>query len=192
MNKSVNQLFSNVRERIQKGLSIYRDSRKSIILISLLYFLLYLISTRSLTYTRDSTGIEFGSINLLFRGSGLINDEPIVKIVIEPVALFISPLNIAIGTILGLLVAVNLLLLYLVVKQPDRCNISDTTGLLASVPALLSGTACCGPIIPIILGIQVTSTLTSLLNIVIPVAFIVLLVSIYILLGHVRSQPTRS
>ncbi|MDY7081152.1 MAG: hypothetical protein SXQ77_01790, partial [Halobacteria archaeon] len=61
---------------------------------------------------------------------------------------------------------------------PEKCGTRNTVGVLSAVPALLSGTACCGPIILIALGIQASSLLIGVFGVLLPIAFLLLLGSL--------------
>jgi len=71
--------------------------------------------------------------------------------------------------------------------QPSACGLEASTGVLAGVPALLSGAACCGPTILLVLGIQASGTLITAFELLVPVA-IVLLVGGLLLIGR-RVDP---
>jgi len=153
--------------------------------IFVIYLILYLIAIRDIQLTSAQNGITFSHLGRVIESSSFLDFRPIIKLTIEPVVIFISPINILIGLIISLLVSVNFLLLYIIIKRPKRCDISDTTGIFASLPALLSGTACCGPIIPIILGLQVTSTFLTLTKLAIPVSILLLLITTYFISSKV-------
>lgn len=87
-------------------------------------------------------------------------------------------MNLLLGFGLSVLVGLNLALSYLAVRQPASCGIGAGTGLLASIPALLSGTACCAPVILIVLGIQASALVLSLFVWLLPIGTGALLVSL--------------
>ncbi|PSP55878.1 hypothetical protein BRC82_04060 [Halobacteriales archaeon QS_1_67_19] len=104
----------------------------------------------------------------------------------EPVALvefglgtYLFSLNTLIGLGIAALVGLNLAVTYLAWKQPKACGVgSSSSGLLAGVPALLSGAACCGPIVLIIFGIQASSALVTVFQWLIPAAGVLLVGSL--------------
>jgi hypothetical protein len=99
-----------------------------------------------------------------------------------------SPVNLLIGLGLSALVGLNLALSYLAVTQPNSCGVGAGTGLLASVPALLSGTACCAPVVLIVLGIQASALVLTLFVWLLPIGTLALLGSlIYV---ATRIDPT--
>ena len=87
----------------------------------------------------------------------------------------LSPMNIAIGAVLGLLTGSQIALVRIARRCAVACGLSPATGVLAGLPGLLAGSACCGPILFVLLGIQITASLVTLMGLLIPVAFIFLL-----------------
>ena len=83
-----------------------------------------------------------------------------------------------------MLVGLNLALTYLAWTQPKACGIGESSsGLLAGLPALLSGTACCGPVLLLVVGIQASGVLITAFQFLLPVAALVLVGSL-ILVGR--------
>ena len=78
-----------------------------------------------------------------------------------------------------MLVGLNLAATYLAWTQPKACELGlPSTAILASLPAVLSGTACCGPVVLIVLGIQASSVLLTAFQFLLPVAVLMLLGSL--------------
>ncbi len=104
----------------------------------------------------------------------------------EPVALvefgfgtYLFSLNTLLGLAIALLVGANLAVTYLAWRQPKACGIaSSSSGLLAGVPALLSGAACCGPLVLLIFGIQASSAVLTVFQWLIPIAVALLVGSL--------------
>lgn len=90
----------------------------------------------------------------------------------------ISPMNIAVGLVLGLLTGVQIALVRIARRCAVACGLSPATGLLAGLPGLLAGSACCAPILFVLLGVQVTASLVTLMGLMIPAAFLFLLVGL--------------
>ncbi|MFO8231111.1 MAG: hypothetical protein R6U20_00450, partial [Longimonas sp.] len=99
------------------------------------------------------------------------------------------PLNILIGGLLSLLAALNLMVTYVAYNQPSACSFNRSTGVLASLPALLAGGACCAPAIVLILGLQVSSLFITAFQVLIPVAAVLLLITLKLILD--RTHPER-
>lgn len=119
---------------------------------------------------------------------GPFSFTPVAQIQFGPVTYLFS-LNTVVGVALAALVGLNLALTYLVWTQPKACGIGQSsTGLLASLPALLSGTACCGPVVLIVLGIQASGLLISAFQFLLPVAAVVLVASLVLVGRQVDPQ----
>lgn len=114
----------------------------------------------------------------------------------EPVALlrlgivtYQFSLNTVIGVVIAVLVGINVGVSYFAWRQPAACGIgSQSAGLLAGVPALLSGAACCGPIVALVFGIQVTSGLLVVFEWLLPIS-VTLLLGALVLVGR-QVDPT--
>lgn len=114
----------------------------------------------------------------------------------EPVALvefgvgtYLFSLNTFVGLGIALLVGMNLAVTYLAWRQPKACGIgSSSSGVLAGVPALLSGAACCGPIVLIVFGVQASGVVLTAFQWLVPAA-VVLLVGSLLWIGR-QVDPT--
>jgi len=114
---------------------------------------------------------------------------PVARVSLGPVTYLFS-LNTVFGAVLAGLVGLNLALTYLVWRQPKACGIGGKSGgLLASVPALLSGTACCGPVVLIVLGVQASGVLLTGFQFLLPAAAL-LLVGSLVLVGRQVNPET--
>ncbi|ELY46501.1 hypothetical protein C494_14318 [Natronorubrum bangense JCM 10635] len=101
------------------------------------------------------------------------------------VRVLVSPVNVTIGLLIAGLVGLNLGLTYLAVVQPATCGIGAGSGLLASMPALLSGTVCCGPVILIALGIQASGLLLTMFAWLLPLGVGLMLLSLVYVAGRI-------
>jgi len=109
--------------------------------------------------------------------------RPVARVSVGPLTYLFS-LNTVVGLGIATLVGLNLALSYLVFTSPRSCGVgSQSAGLLASVPALLSGSACCGPVVLVVLGIQASSVLLTAFQFLLPVAVLALLASL-VLVGR--------
>jgi len=96
--------------------------------------------------------------------------RPVARVTFGPVTYLFS-LNTVIGLGVATLVGLNVALTYLLWRQPTACGVGrGSAGALASIPALLSGTACCGPLVFVVLGIQASSALLVGFQLLLPVA----------------------
>lgn len=86
-----------------------------------------------------------------------------------------SPLNTLLGAFLATLVGLNLAVSYLSVVQPRSCGVRSGAGVFASLPALLAGSACCAPVIFLVLGIQAGGVLLTAFTWLLPASVLLLL-----------------
>jgi hypothetical protein len=117
-----------------------------------------------------------------FQPVGPFSFEGVAVVTLGPATLVVSPLDILIGSALSLLVGVNLAVSYLASRHPAACGISPGTGtsagVFAGLPALLSGAACCGPVVLVALGIQATGLLLATFSVLVPAAALLLVGSL--------------
>jgi len=118
-------------------------------------------------------------------GSGPYTHEPIALVELEVAELLFSPLNVLLGLGLAILVGANLALTVLAITQPRSCGIGASTGLLAAVPALLGGTACCAPVLLLVLGIQAGSLTLGLVGWLLPIGAALLVATLAYLAGKI-------
>ncbi|WP_042661809.1 hypothetical protein [Haloferax sp. ATB1] len=120
---------------------------------------------------------------------GPFSFTPVARVSVGPVTYLFS-LNTVLGLGIASLVGLNLGLTYLAWRQPAACGIgSSSSGFLASIPAVLSGTACCGPVVLIVLGIQASGIIVTAFQFLLPIA-VVLLVGSLVLVGR-QIDPAR-
>jgi hypothetical protein len=119
---------------------------------------------------------------------GTFSFTPIASIEFGPVTYLFS-FNSVLGLGLAVLVGLNLGLTYLAWTQPKACGMGrSSTGVLASLPALLSGTACCGPVVLIIFGIQASSTLLTTFQFLLPISVLLLVGSLVLVSRQIDPQ----
>lgn len=114
---------------------------------------------------------------------GPFSFTPVVRVSAGPVTYLFS-LNTVLGIAIAGLVGLILGLTYLAWRQPAACGVgSSSSGVIASIPAVLSGTACCGPVVLIALGIQASGIVVTAFQFLLPIA-VVLLVGSLVLVGR--------
>jgi hypothetical protein len=125
-----------------------------------------------------------GAVGQLFtQARGPLAFRPVARVSLGPLTYLFS-LNTVLGAGIAALVGLNLALSYLAYTSPRACGVgSQSAGLLASVPALLSGSACCGPVVLVVLGIQASSVLLTAFQLLLPVAVLALVGSL-VLVGR--------
>jgi len=161
-----------------------RDGRAILAGVTGAYLLGYLVAIGHL-------GTGFGGVDVLvvadpaerlFRQRSPFSFEPIARVALGPVTLLLAPLNVALGLALAGLVGANLAVSYLVWRHPAACGIdpgaASASGILAGLPALLSGAACCGPALLLVLGVQASAGLIAAFGVLVPVAAAALLASL--------------
>jgi len=160
-----------------------RDRRAQVVIgvSTVAYLLAYLYAIDKLTAGNGEFGVIVAARpwEALFRQSfGTFTYEPVALFRLGIVTYQFS-LNTIIGLVIAILVAVNVGVSYFVWQQPSACGVgSQSAGVLAGIPALLSGAACCGPILALILGIQVTSGLLVVFEWLLPVSVSLLLLAL--------------
>jgi len=157
------------------------------------YLAAFLWAARDLSYRPDvSPGVFVADdpLGLLFRRNGPVTFEPVAVVDTGVLRLLVSPLNVAVGLAIATLVGLSLGLTYLAVAQPKACGIGAGSGLLASIPALFSGTACCAPVLFIALGIQASGLLLTAFSFALPIGILLLVGSIVYLAGKVDVSGT--
>lgn len=152
-----------------------------------IYLILYMVALQDISL--GGTGFQFLTTDWsrAFDRTGALTFEPIAQLTLPGVTILVSPVNIAIGALLSLLVGVNLTVTYIAFRQPRACSFNRATGILASLPALLAGSACCAPAVILILGLQVSSLLIAAFQVLIPVSGLLLLLTLALILR--RTNP---
>lgn len=154
------------------------------------YLLAYLYGIGHLASGAGGVGITVvpdAAVRFFQPALGTFSFEPVAVVTAGPVTYLFS-LNTVLGLGLAVLVGLNLALSYLAWRQPAACGIgSRSAGAFASIPALLSGTACCGPVLLLVVGIQASGLLLTAFEFLLPIAS-VLLVGSLLLVGR-QVQP---
>ncbi|PSQ22186.1 hypothetical protein BRD04_05220 [Halobacteriales archaeon QS_9_67_17] len=145
---------------------------------TLAYFLIYLYA---LGHLAPGTGgfdvtVVTGTFEKFFRPElGPFSFTPVARLSVGPITYLFS-LNTVLGLGIAGLVGLNVGFTYLAWRQSVACGLgSSSSGLLASVPAVLSGTACCGPVVLILLGLQASGIVVTLFQFLLPIAAVLLL-----------------
>ncbi|WP_424016367.1 hypothetical protein ACOZ4N_01140 (plasmid) [Halorientalis pallida] len=180
------------RTRAATGLVVRRrDSQLVFATVTLLYLVLYLWAIGHLAAGLGGFDVLVVSdplSKLLQPELGPFSFTPVARVTAGPVTYLFS-LNTILGLGIALLVGLNVGLTYLVWRQPSACGIGrSSTGFLASIPALLSGTACCGPVVLIVLGVQASGVLLTGFQLLLPLAVAVLLGSLVLVGRQVTVQ----
>jgi len=145
------------------------------------YLLVYLFALGHLAPGLGRVGVTVVAdpVGTLLRPAlGPLSFTPVARATLGPVTYLFS-FNTVIGLGVAGLVGLNLSLSYLAWTQPTSCGIGgSSTGALAALPALLSGSACCGPVVLVAVGIQASSALLTAVQLLLPAAVVLLLGSL--------------
>ncbi|WP_331235979.1 hypothetical protein [Natronorarus salvus] len=167
---------------MSRGALARRDSAAVFSLVALLYLLGFLFAIGDLN-VRPEAGLSLFVVDdplsrMVEPGPGPFAYEGVATIDLLLFRYLLSPVNLAIGLGLSLLVGLNLALSYLAITQPKSCGIGTSTGVLASVPALVSGTACCAPVVFLVFGIQASAALLTVFVWLLPIGVVFLVGSL--------------
>lgn len=163
-----------------------RDAKAVFGVVTVGYFVVYLWAIGHLAPGLGGYGVTVVADPLsefLHPALGPLSFTPVARVALGPVTYLFS-LNSVLGFGLAVLVGLNLALTYLAWTQPRACGLGQSSpGILASLPAVLSGTACCGPVVLIVLGIQASGVLLTAFQFLLPFA-VLLLVGSLVLVGR--------
>ena len=168
-------------------LNIIRKKPKPLLtgmLIGLLYLLLYLFSIEHLFrsgQTAAFTMVEEPLGRMLMMRAPFLW-EPVAALALAGFTLFVSPLNLLLGSLLGFLVGVNIMVAVFSYQFRNTCRINTGYGLAGVLPGMLSGFACCAPTFIIALTPALGSFTVFFLAIqpfLIPFSLIVMLLGLY-------------
>ena len=166
-----------------------RDSGSVFLGVAAGYLLLFLVMLENLSVTAGAgvgvTVVDTPLTQMIQPAPGAFLFEPVALVEGGVFVLEFAPLNGLLGLGIALLVGMNLAVSYLAITQPRSCGISTSAGVFASLPALLAGSACCAPMIFLVLGIQVTSTLITAFSLLLPVSVGLLVGTLIYLAGKV-------
>lgn len=165
------------------------DARAVLLAGGLGYLLVYLVAVGDLAPARagePSVRLAADLSRALAR-TGFLRFDAVAVVSGFGLAFLVSPLNLLVAVGLAGLVGANLALTYLGLVQPRACGLEASSGVFAGVPALLSGAACCGPTLLLVLGIQASAAWVTVFEVLVPLA-VVLLVGALVLVGR-RIDP---
>jgi pimeloyl-ACP methyl ester carboxylesterase len=158
------------------------DSRLVFAVAGVCYLAAYLVTVGDLAVVDGGSGRlsvrTAADFSRAFVSLGFFRFDAIAILSAGPITYLFSPLNVLLGLSLGALVGANLALTYLGVVQPRACGLESSTGVLAGVPALVSGAACCGPTILLVVGVQASATIVTGFQFLVPIAFAMLIGSL--------------
>jgi hypothetical protein len=156
---------------------------------ALVYLLLYLAVIGDLNLHPGRTGIDFYAVGApwsrMFAPRAPFHFEALAVLELGPATYLLAPVNLAIGFALALLVGLNAALGLLAWRQPKACYRGTTSGVLAAIPGLLAGGACCGPALFLLLGLQASAGVIALFGVLVPIAALLLLASAVLMIRQI-------
>ncbi|WP_280585312.1 hypothetical protein [Halorubrum sp. Boch-26] len=166
-----------------------RDGRTTAGVVAVAYFLAYSAGLRHLGLRdggRGGTGsglapdvtVASDPLALLTRRVGPFQYEPVALVAAGSVEYLFAPVNAAIGLGLAALVGVTLAVSVVAWRGPAACRIGAGAGAAAGLPGLLSGFACCGPTLLVVIGVQASAGLLAVVQWFLPVAVLGLLATL--------------
>jgi len=116
---------------------------------------------------------------LAFRRRGPFLFEPIGVLHVAPLAISLSIPNLVIAMVLGLLVGANVAASYYGFRELGMRGVRGLHALIGTVPALISGAACCVPTLILVIGLQMTATVATVWSWLVPVSALLLAISLW-------------
>lgn len=156
------------------------DTLAVIIGVSLIYTLAYLYAIGYLFLGGEQFALASVAdpVGRMFERSATFLWEPVARIEVGGLGFLFSPVNTTLGMFLGVLVGLNLGVAYLAWREPKACGIGAGSGFLAAIPALISGSACCAPVLLVVLGIQASGILLVAFDVALPLGILLLIGSL--------------
>ena len=167
---------------VSAGVFRRRDSGGVFVGVLFAYLVVFLWALQDLTIRTDAgigvVTVVSDPLSRMLESTGPYTYEPVALVELGVASLEFSPLNVALGSLVAGLVGLNLAMTYLAWTQPKSCGVGATSGLVASIPALLAGSACCAPVVLVVVGIQASALLLSVFAIMLPMSIVLLLGSL--------------
>lgn len=165
-----------------------RRFRRIAVAVALAYLFIYLLAIQNLVISPGTDLTRFVDVpairvvpdwtSKVFKQIAAFYYEPVAAIYpVNHVTFLISPVNIAMGLLLGSLVGINVALAMHVFRLATACRARAFGGLLGALPGFLTGFACCVPTVALVLGAQFTIALIAVRSYLFPIALLALLFS---------------
>jgi len=115
--------------------------------------------------------------------------EPVAALYLaQGLTFFLAPLNLFIGAFLATLIALNVATTAYALTVARSCRRLSWTGLLGSLPGLLTGFACCVPTVAFVLGANLVLALISVQMFLLPLSVASLVIGLGWTLQRVRKE----
>jgi hypothetical protein len=175
----------------------YRPARAVALASGIAYLLVYLLTIGDVVISRAPLVDEAPLVQTvdewtrMFRARVTFIYEPVAAVyVTSRLAYFLSPVNLLLAGPLSALVGLNFAFVAFAMKRPEACGRVSRKGVLASVPALFLGFACCAPTILVALGSAAASVTMGFIAVraaLYPVALVGLLAALWLNLRRMGS-----
>jgi hypothetical protein len=164
-----------------------RVYRRFAVSAALVYLTVFMVALQDVSL--GGRGLQFLTTHWsrAFERTGTFTFEAIAQLTLPGLTILLSPINLAIGAVLSSLVGLNLTVTWIAFRQPLACRFNRSSGILASLPALLAGGACCAPAIILILGLQLSSLMVAAFQVMIPVSGMLLLLTLWLILRRTNA-----
>jgi len=172
-NRGVKSLLQRTGVAVRGALS-RRDGRVTAVVAAGAYFVVYLVGMGHLGTGPWGFDISVVADPLarMFEPTSPFQWEPIGLVVVGPIELLVSPLNLLLGSALAVLVGVNLGVSVVAYRGPSACRLGSGASVAAGLPGLLSGFACCGPTVLLVVGLQASATILTVFQWLVPLAVV--------------------
>ncbi len=187
-----------LRRRLSRTLVVSRDALRRrdtvgvVLAVTVGYLVTFLYAIRDLSVGSGGglslTVADDPLVTAFQPAPGTLVYRPIALLEVGPVVWELSPLNTLLGGAVAALVGLNLALSYLALAGQRTCGVGAGAGVVAGVPALLAGSACCGPVLLLVLGIQATGALLTVFAWLLPASLLLLVLALVHVAGRV--DPT--
>ncbi len=166
-----------------------RPRRRMAAAVTAAYVVVYLWAIQNVVVSLGADLGRFASIpsvqvvpdwpSKVFKQIAAFYYEPVVTIYPTSfLTVLVSPVNLAMGLVLGALVGLNVAVAVHVYRTSRSCRRRPFTGLLGALPGFLTGFACCVPTVALVLGTQFAVALVALRSWFFPFALAALLASL--------------
>ncbi|MGH8189717.1 MAG: hypothetical protein ACREUC_24385 [Steroidobacteraceae bacterium] len=126
--------------------------------------------------------------SLAFRSRGPFLFEPIGVLEVAPLVVFLSVPNLVIAIVLGVLVGANVAASYYGFHALGMRGLRGAHALIGTIPALISGAACCVPTLILVIGLQLTATVAAVWSWLVPISAVLLLGSLWWSLHRMQAE----
>jgi hypothetical protein len=167
----------------------HRRARRAAVAVTAAYLVVYLLAVGDVTVSPASDLSRFVDLpslqaapdwpaKLLQRRAAFAYEPVLAIYPVSHVTVFVAPLDLAMGLLLGVLAGLNLAVALQGRQARRACWLRGLPGLVGALPALLAGVTCCVPTLALALGAQFTVVLLAVSGWLFPLALAVTAISL--------------